>query len=72
MAIKEKRSLLIPYKIKGGKILVYLQKRTKNASRLPGYFGFFCGKLEPKENPHKALEREIKEEMNFIPVLNLV
>jgi len=67
MENKEKRSILIPYKIKDGRVLVYLQKRAKDARRLPDYFGFFGGEPEGEENPEEALEREIKEEMNFIP-----
>jgi len=67
MGNKEKRSILIPYKIKNDKVLVYLQKRAKDAKRLPDYFGFFGGEPENEENPEEALKREIKEEMNFIP-----
>lgn len=67
MANKEKRSILIPYKIRDGEVLAYLQKREKNARRLPDYFGFFGGEPENEENPEEALKREIKEEMNFVP-----
>lgn len=58
---------MIPYKVKEGKIFVYLQKRSKYAKRLPDYFGFFGGGIERGESPDQALTREIKEEMNFIP-----
>lgn len=67
MENKEKRSILIPYKIKDGQVFVYLQKRAKDARRLPDYFGFFGGEPENNENPEEALKREIKEEMDFIP-----
>lgn len=47
--------------------MVYLQKRTKDAPRLPDYFGFFGGGAEGNENPEETLQREIKEEMNIVP-----
>lgn len=67
MEDKRKISILIPYKIKDGDILVYLQKRSDNAKRLPGLFGFFGGGREGNECPEEVLVREIKEEMDFIP-----
>jgi len=67
MEDKRKISILIPYKIRDDKISVYLQKRSKNAKRLPDYFGFFGGGIEHGENPQEALVREIKEEMAFMP-----
>jgi mutator protein MutT len=67
MVSKRKVSILIPYKIDGNKIFVYLQKRSKDAQRIPGYFGFFGGGAEGNENPEQALEREIKEELDFVP-----
>lgn len=60
-------SLLIPYTKKDGKLYVFLQKRTDDASKLPGYWAFFGGGLEIGERPEDALKREIKEEMDFIP-----
>lgn len=66
MENKRKISILIPYKIKNDKILVYLQKRAKDAKRLPAYFGFFGGGAEGNENPEEALRREINEEIDFI------
>lgn len=67
MEIGRKVSVLIPYKVEDGEILVFLQKRSDRASRLPGYFGFFGGGIENGETPEEALKREIKEEMNFAP-----
>ena len=67
MENKRKVSSLIPYKIKENKIFVYLQKRSQDAQRIPGYFGFFGGGAEGDENPEQALKREIKEELDFIP-----
>jgi len=60
-------SILIPYRKNGGTILVFLQKRSKDAKRLPDFFGFFGGGAENNEDPQEALLREIREEMNYIP-----
>jgi len=60
-------SILIPYKIRDKKLLVYLQKRSKHAKRSPNYFGFFGGGRERDENPEEALRRELKEEIDFVP-----
>lgn len=65
MESKARISILIPYRKKGNEVLVYLQKRSDDAVRLPGYFGFFGGHAEGEENPDEALRREIKEELNF-------
>ncbi len=58
-------SVLIPYKITDGQILVYLQKRAKDRKRLPNFFGFFGGGAEDNETPEQVLVREIKEELDF-------
>lgn len=44
-----------------------LQHRTEDAPRLPGYWGFFGGGLEPGEKQKDALYREIKEELSYVP-----
>lgn len=62
-----KISLFLPFKIRNNQVLVYLQKRSESATRLPGYFGFFGGHSEGDENPEETLLREVKEEMNFVP-----
>lgn len=67
MENKREVSILIPYKVKDEVIFVYLQKRSKDSRILPNHFSFFGGKLEEGENPKEALEREIQEEMCFIP-----
>ena len=67
MGKKREVSVLIPYKIQDKQIFVYLQKRSKDFKILPNHFAFFGGKIEEDENPHKTLEREIQEEMSFIP-----
>ena len=67
MQPKRKVSTLVPYLVRENDILVYLQKRDKDAKRLPDYFGFFGGGSENDENPQQTLLREIKEELNFIP-----
>lgn len=60
-------SLLIPYKIKDEEIFVYLQKRTQDAKQWPDCYGFFGGGIKNSESPEEALQREIMEEMNFMP-----
>jgi 8-oxo-dGTP pyrophosphatase MutT (NUDIX family) len=67
MESKRKSSGLIPYKLKNGKVLVFLQKRTKDNKRLPGYFGFFGGAANSQEHPEETMLREIKEELTFTP-----
>ena len=67
MENKRKVSILIPYIIKENNVFVYLQKRSKDAKRIPGYFGFFGGGAKGNENPEEALKREMKEEISFIP-----
>ena len=58
-------SILIPYKKNEGGVVVFLQKRAKDAKRLPDWFGFFGGGSEGDENAEETLMREIKEELNF-------
>src|SRR6185295_10147762 len=48
---------------------ILLQHRTDDAFRLPGYWAFFGGGIEPGENPTEALKREIQEELSY-PVHN--
>jgi len=60
-------SILIPYRRDSDKFLVFLQKRSKDAKRLPDFFGFFGGGAENGENPEQALRREIIEETSFVP-----
>ncbi|MDP2704416.1 MAG: NUDIX domain-containing protein [bacterium] len=58
-------SILAPLKRKDGKTYIFLQKRSENAKRAPGYFGFFGGGIKDGETPEQALEREIQEELTF-------
>jgi len=67
MENKRKISILVPYILEEGEVSVYLQKRSKNAKRLPDYFGFFGGGAEGDERPEEALRREMQEEIAFIP-----
>lgn len=67
MSNKRKVSLLIPYQTRRGKVFVFLQKRAKDAKRLPDYFGFFGGGIENNESSEEALKREILEELDFVP-----
>lgn len=46
--------------------MVYLQKRAKDAQRLPGYFGFFGGGIEVGETPEQGLVREMQEEVGVV------
>ena len=64
---KRRVSVLIPYLEKWGKVRVFLQKRSANAKRGPGRFAFFGGGIEKNETPEVALNREIKEELDFTP-----
>lgn len=64
---KRKCACLIPYKVSDGQVLIYLQKRGKDAQKAPGKFGFFGGGLENNETAEEGLLREIKEELDFVP-----
>jgi len=65
MTTKREVSVLIPYYKENDKVFVFMQKRSKDAKRIPDYFGFFGGGLENGENPEDGLKREIKEELNI-------
>ena len=58
-------SILIPYCVENDDTLVFLQKRDKDAKRLPGFFGFFGGGIEGGETPEEGLKREIQEELGL-------
>ena len=60
-------SILIPYLRIGNGFCVFLQKRSKDAKRLPDFFGFFGGGAKNGEGPEEALRREMSEEINFVP-----
>ncbi len=64
---KEKRvvSILIPYRLKNKNLSVYLQKRSGDMERLPGFFGFWGGGIEVGETPEEGLHREIQEELEI-------
>jgi 8-oxo-dGTP diphosphatase len=64
--IKREVSVLAPYKKKDGRIYIFLQKRSEDAERYSGYFGFFGGGVEENETIEEALLREIKEELNIV------
>lgn len=44
---------------------ILLQHRTEDAERLPGYWAFFGGSIEPGESPEDAAKREALEELNY-------
>ncbi|MEI6627085.1 MAG: NUDIX hydrolase, partial [bacterium] len=58
---------LIPYKIINGEFFFFLQKRSDDAERAPGWFTIFGGGVELGETAEEAMLREVKEELNFIP-----
>lgn len=64
---KRKVSTLAPYKIENDVVLIFFQKRSENAKRYPGLFGFFGGGAEKRENSEETLLREIKEELDYVP-----
>lgn len=64
---KRKVSVIAPYKIENNIVLIFLQKRSKDAKRYPGLFGFFGGGSEEKESPEETVLRETKEELDYIP-----
>ena len=57
----------LPYRLNGQEISIFLQKRTADAPTFPGLFLTFGGGVEPGEDPHTALLRELKEELNYRP-----
>lgn len=65
--MKQKRlvSILIPYRIIENEIHVYLQKRTMDMERMPGWFGLWGGGIDEGETPEEGLKREIQEELGF-------
>lgn len=59
-------SCFIPYrKSDTDRYEVFLQKRSKDAPRLPDYFGFFGGGIDGDETPEQALHREMQEELAY-------
>lgn len=66
---KDKRitAHLIPYKLNNGLFSFFLQKRSDNAERNPGWFTIFGGGIEGKESPEQVMLREMMEELNFTP-----
>lgn len=61
---KVKISILIPYKIIGGDVWVYMQKRSAN-QKSPNCIGFWGGHAENEETPEETVQREIKEELGL-------
>jgi 8-oxo-dGTP pyrophosphatase MutT (NUDIX family) len=68
--IKEKRDSaeLIPYRRTGNGIEFYLQQRSKTAERAPGMIGLFGGGKEGDETVLENMLREIREELDYVPV----
>ncbi len=68
--MREKREVaaLAIYRYVGERLEFYLQMRTADASVNPGLYDFFGGGLDAGETPSDALFREIKEELEYVPV----
>jgi len=64
---KQKRliSILIPYRVIDNEIHVYLQKRSPDMERMPGWFGLWGGGFEEGETPEETLKRETIEELGI-------
>lgn len=62
---KRRVSVLIPFYWESGKIFVFFQKKSADALRMAGLFGFFGGGAEGNESPEETLVREIDEELGI-------
>jgi 8-oxo-dGTP diphosphatase len=65
-------SILLPIKINGEVISVFMQKRSAGMKVLPNYFGFWGGGCENDETPEQGLIREVKEELGLDLDINSV
>jgi len=45
---------------------ILLQHRAETATRLPGHWAFFGGKIEAGETPEQAVKREAQEELEYV------
>ena len=58
----------VPYRKEGDTLFFFLQKRTADAPRAPGFIGLFGGGIEEGETSEQAMMREVKEELTYTPV----
>ncbi len=65
---KRKTVHLIPYYVQNGECFVFLQKRSQDAERNPDSMSIFGGGVEGDETEGEALVREMKEELNYLPL----
>lgn len=60
----QKSALILPYQ--GAKVLMQLRDENPNIL-YPGYWAFFGGTIEPGENARQSAQRELDEEIGYIP-----
>lgn len=65
---KRKTVHLIPYYVENGECFVFLQKRSHDAERNPNSISIFGGGVEGDETNEEALVREMKEELQYLPL----
>lgn len=68
MRKKMETAAFVPYVRRKEGLLFFLQKRTKDAPRRPGFFAFFGGGLEKDESPEQGMKREVMEELVYTPM----
>lgn len=66
--MKRRVAFFIPVKREQEKYKVFLQIRSPHDEDLPGYIGLFGGEVENGETQKEGMLREIKEELDYIPI----
>lgn len=57
----------VPYRVKDGIKEFFLQRRTDNAPRFPGFFALFGGFISENETPEQGFLKRIQEELKYTP-----